>query len=77
MDNRNNRPPLTTPLTPPPDQPSVTATPLPDEPSAEEELRMAFGRVLGFTIAAIVLVVGGGVLVLVIAAIFFGFLFGH
>lgn len=77
MDNRRDRPPVTAALKPPPDGPSETVKPLADEPSAEDELRMAFGRVLGFTIAAIVLIVGGGVLVLVIAAIFFGFLFGH
>jgi hypothetical protein len=77
MDHRTEQPSVTTALKPPPDGPAATAMPPPDEPSAEEELRMAFGRVLGFTIAAIVLVVGGGVLVLVIAAIFFGFLFGH
>jgi hypothetical protein len=38
---------------------------------------VAFGRVMGFTLAAIGLVLGGGILVLVTAAIFFGFLFGH
>ena len=47
------------------------------ELSAEDELRLAFGRVLGFTAAAIILVVGGGILVLLIGALFFGFLFGH
>ena len=45
--------------------------------SAEDELRLAFGRMLGFTAAAIILVVGGGVLVIVLAALFFGFLYGH
>ena len=66
MDDRTERPRATAALNPPP-----------DEPSPEEELRIAFGRVLGFTIAAIVLVLGGGVLALVIAAIFFGFLYGQ
>ncbi|TMD42958.1 MAG: hypothetical protein E6I88_02975 [Chloroflexi bacterium] len=66
MDDRSQRAGIIPALNPPP-----------DEPSEEEELRMAFGRVLGFTIAAIVLVLGGGVLVLVIAAIFFGFLYGQ
>ena len=47
------------------------------DPSPEEELRIAFGRAIGFAIAAVMLLVGGGVLVLVLAAIFFGFLFGH
>jgi hypothetical protein len=45
--------------------------------SAEDELRLAFGRMLGFTAAAIILVLGGGILVIVLAAIFFGFLYGH
>ena len=48
-----------------------------EELSAEEELSLAFGRVIGFTIAAIGLILGGGILALVTAAIFFGFLFGH
>jgi hypothetical protein len=47
------------------------------ELSAEDELRIAFGRVLGFTAAAILLVLGGGILVLVVGALFFGFLYGH
>lgn len=47
------------------------------ELSEEDELRLAFGRMLGFTAAAIILVVGGGVLVIVIGAAFFGFLYGH
>lgn len=47
------------------------------EVSPEDELRLAFGRMLGFTAAAIILVIGGGILVLVVAGAFFGFLFGH
>ena len=47
------------------------------EVSAEDELRLAFGRMLGFTAAAIILVLGGGILVIVLAAVFFGFLYGH
>ena len=43
---------------------------------AVEELRLAFGRAVGFTIAALLLLVGGGILVILIAAAFFGFLFG-
>lgn len=49
----------------------------PDDLSAEDELRLAFGRMLGFIAAAIILVVGGGILVIFIASLFFGFLFGH
>jgi hypothetical protein len=48
----------------------------PDEMSPEDELKHAFGRVIGFTIAAIVLLVGGGIALIVLAAVFFGFLYG-
>ncbi len=51
--------------------------PPPGDRSADDELQHAFGRVIGFTIAAIVLLVGGGVALIVLAAVFFGFLFGH
>ena len=44
--------------------------------SDEDELWLAFGRAIGFTLAAIVLLVGGGILVIVLAAVFFGFIFG-
>jgi len=44
--------------------------------SAEDELRLAFGKALGFTAAAVILLLGGGILVIVVAAVFFGFLFG-
>jgi hypothetical protein len=49
----------------------------PDDWTAEDELRHAFGRVIGFTIAAIVLLVGGGIALIVLAAVFFGFLYGR
>ena len=44
--------------------------------SDEDELWLAFGRAIGFTLAAILLLVGGGILVIVLAAVFFGFIFG-
>ena len=47
------------------------------ELSAEDELRLAFGRMLGFTAAAIILLVGGGILLIFLASVFFGFLYGH
>jgi hypothetical protein len=50
--------------------------PPPDDMSPEDELKQAFGRVIGFTIAAIVLLVGGGIALIVLAAVFFGFLYG-
>lgn len=46
------------------------------ELSPEEELRLAFGKAIGFTVAAIVLLIGGGILVILLAGAFFGFLFG-
>jgi len=49
----------------------------PDDRTAEDELQRAFGRVIGFTIAAIVLLVGGGIALILLAAVFFGFLYGH
>jgi hypothetical protein len=48
-----------------------------EDDSAEQELRIAFGRAIGFTVAAIVLLLGGGIFVIVIAGIFFGFLYGN
>jgi hypothetical protein len=48
----------------------------PDEPSAEDALRVAFGRAIGFTLAAILLLVGGGVLLIVLGAAFFHFMWG-
>ncbi len=47
-----------------------------DDRAAEQELRLAFGRAIGFTLAALLLLVGGGVLVILIAAAFFRFAFG-
>jgi hypothetical protein len=44
--------------------------------SAEDELRLAFGRAIGFTVAAIALLVGGAVVVILLAAIFLRFMFG-
>lgn len=44
--------------------------------SAEDELRLAFGRAIGFTVAAIGLLLGGGVVLILLAAIFFRFMFG-
>jgi len=48
----------------------------PEDRSAEDELRLAFGRAIGFTVAALLLLLGGGVLVIVLAAVFFRFMFG-
>ena len=48
----------------------------PEPPSPEDELRLAFGHAIGFTIAALGLLLGGGVLVIVLAAIFLRFMFG-
>jgi hypothetical protein len=47
-----------------------------DDRAAEEELRLAFGRAIGFTLAAFLLLVGGGILLLLIAAAFMRFAFG-
>jgi hypothetical protein len=48
----------------------------PDPRSAEEEMRLAFGRAIGFTLAALGLLLGGGVLLILLAAILFRFMFG-
>jgi hypothetical protein len=48
----------------------------PDDRTAEDELRVAFGRALGFTLAALLLLLGGGVVVILIAAAFFRFILG-
>ena len=48
-----------------------------DDHGVEDELKLAFGRVMGFTIAAIVLLVGGGIALILLAAVFFGFLYGR
>ena len=48
-----------------------------DDPrSSEDELRLAFGRAIGFTVAAIGLLLGGGVLLILLAAVLFRFMFG-
>jgi hypothetical protein len=47
------------------------------EPSPEDELWLAFGKVIGFTAAAMFLLVGGGILLIVLAGAFFGFIYGH
>jgi hypothetical protein len=47
-----------------------------DDRAAEEELRLAFGRAIGFTLAALILLLGGGILLILIAAAFFRFAFG-
>ena len=47
-----------------------------DDRAAEEELRVAFGRAIGFTLAALLLLLGGAILLLLIAAAFLRFAFG-
>ena len=47
-----------------------------EDPALEDELRLAFGRAIGFTLAALLLLLGGGLLLLLIAAAFFRFAFG-
>jgi hypothetical protein len=47
-----------------------------DDGAVEDELRLAFGRAIGFTLAALLLVLGGGILLLLVAAAFFRFAFG-
>ena len=51
-------------------------TQAPDDRTAEDELRLAFGRAVGFTLAALFLLLGGGVLLILVAAVFFRFMFG-
>jgi hypothetical protein len=41
-----------------------------------DELKLAFGRAVGFTLAAVLLLVGGGVVLIFLAAAFFRFLYG-
>jgi hypothetical protein len=48
----------------------------PEPLSPEDALRLAFGRAIGFTAAALGLLLGGGVLLILLAAIFFRFMFG-
>lgn len=47
-----------------------------DDRAAEDELRMAFGRAVGFTLAALFLLLGGGILLILVAAVFFRFMLG-
>jgi hypothetical protein len=47
-----------------------------DDRAVEHELRLAFGRAIGFTLAALLLLLGGGILLLLVAAAFFRFAFG-
>ena len=47
-----------------------------DDQTVEDELRVAFGRAIGFTLAALLFLLGGGILLLLLAAAFFGFIFG-
>jgi hypothetical protein len=47
-----------------------------DDRTAEDELRLAFGRAIGFTLAALLLLLGGGVLLILIAAALMRFAFG-
>jgi hypothetical protein len=47
-----------------------------DDHSAEHELWLAFGRAVGFALAALILLLGGGILLILIAAAFFRFAFG-
>ena len=47
-----------------------------EDRALEDELRLAFGRAIGFTLAALLLLLGGGILLLLIAAAFFRFAFG-
>ncbi len=51
-------------------------TQAPEPPSPGDELWLAFGRAIGFTVAALGLLLGGGVLLILLAAIFFRFMFG-
>jgi hypothetical protein len=51
--------------------------PPPADLSPEDELKHALGRMIGFTIAAIVLLVGGGIGLILLAAVFFDFLYGR
>jgi hypothetical protein len=51
--------------------------PLKTEPiSPEEELRLAFARMVGWVIAVIILTLGGGIALIVAGAVFFSFLRG-
>jgi hypothetical protein len=47
-----------------------------DDRAMEDELWRAFGRAIGFTLAALLLLLGGGVLLILIAAALMRFAFG-
>ena len=47
-----------------------------EEPTPEEELKLAFARMAGFVIGAGLLLLGGGILLILIAAAFFRFAYG-
>jgi hypothetical protein len=47
-----------------------------DPDPAMDELWHAFGRAVGFTVAAFALLLGGGVLLILIASVFFRFIGG-
>lgn len=42
----------------------------------EEELRLAFARMVGWVIAVIILTLGGGIALILLGAVFFSFLRG-
>lgn len=42
----------------------------------EEQLRLAFGRMVGFVVVAFLLLFGGGITLILLAAVFFRFLGG-
>lgn len=46
------------------------------EGSQKEALALAFGRVLGFAVAALFLLLFGGIALILVAALFFRFLYG-
>ncbi|HXM52334.1 MAG TPA: hypothetical protein VN913_03545 [Candidatus Binatus sp.] len=47
-----------------------------DDRAPERELWLAFGRAVGFALAALILLLGGGILLILIAAAFLRFAFG-
>ena len=47
-----------------------------DDQAVEDELRLAFGRAIGFTLAALLFLLGGAILLILLAAVFFRFMFG-
>jgi hypothetical protein len=47
-----------------------------DDRAEEKELRLAFGRAIGFALAALLLLIGGAILLILIATAFLRFAFG-